>query len=257
VNADEVGPPSRGLLWSEMRAGLEFAQLLSAYHWLRALPGGDGHPVIVLPAYLSGDASTRPLRTFLRDIGYRAHGLKLGLNVGFDADSADTHLARLRDIRTRYDRKVSLVGVSLGGVFARELAKRSPHDVRSVITLGSPLRGNPKANNVWQLYEFFSGRKAGEEMVRMTSELPPVPMTAIFSRTDGIVAWPCTMIEKGALAESVEVHGSHSGLAHNLAALFAIADRLAQPEGSWTPFDRSGLKSVYYPDPWRDVPRPS
>ena len=138
MNADEAPRPSKWLLMSEMRAGLEFASLMYAYPLLRTLPKGDGHPVIVLPGLAADDMSTRPLRAFLRERGYAAHGLKLGRNDGLKAGTEAAQLARLREIRHRYGRKVSLIGWSLGGVFARELAKRSPDDVRLVITLGSP-----------------------------------------------------------------------------------------------------------------------
>ena len=254
MNADQANPPSKYLLLSEVRAGYELATFFAAVPWLRTLPRGDGHPVLVIPGLAAADDSTRALRGFLRDQGYAAHGWKLGRNNGLQPGSEDRQLERLQQIRQRYGRKVSLIGWSLGGIFARELAKRSPDDVRQIITLGSPLRGNPKASNAWQLYEALSGHTVEEVRARVNSEPPSVPMTAIFSRTDGIVAWQCSMQANGAKSESVEVQGSHCGLAHLPAAVYVITDRLAQAEGIWKPFDRSGLRSLVYPDPWRDMP---
>jgi pimeloyl-ACP methyl ester carboxylesterase len=150
--------------------------------------------------------------------------------------------------------KISLVGWSLGGLYARQLAKMMPDRVRSVITLGSPFAGDPKATNAWRVYEIASGRRADKEDGRFggsLSETPPVPTTAIFSRTDGICAWQGCVEKTSAMSESIEVESSHCGMGHHPAAVYAVADRLAQPEGKWTPFDRSGWRSLVYPDPAR------
>jgi hypothetical protein len=136
------------------------------------------------------------------------------------------------------------------------VAKELPDDVRLVITLGSPFKGHPKATRAWQLYEFLAGHSVDEARLGANLHLPPpVPTTAIFSRSDGIVAWQCCMEDDRAHTENVEVPASHCGLAVNPATLYVIADRLAQPEGRWFPFDRSGLRKLIYPDPWRGVRR--
>ena len=158
--------------------------------------------------------------------------------------------ARLAELAERYQRKVSLIGWSLGGVFARELARRRPAQVRQVITLGSPFANEPKASNAWRLYEALSGRSAGDWPGREAMKLPPpVPSTAIYTRTDGIVAWRGCLEQESPTTQNIEVEGSHSGLGHNPVVLYAIADRLALPEDKWRPFDRSGLRSLLYPDP--------
>jgi hypothetical protein len=131
-----------------------------------------------------------------------------------------------------------------------------PDRVRSVITLGSPFAGHPKSTNAWRVYELASGRRADEEDSRFggsLSEAPPVPTTAIFSRTDGICAWQGCMEKPSTISESIEVESSHCGMGHHPAVVYAVADRLAQPEGAWAPFDRSGLRSVIYPDPHREA----
>lgn len=251
---DPSAPPSRELLLLEVRAIWELTAFFAAYPLLRLAPRGDGHPVLVLPGLAASDTSTRPLRTFLKDQGYHAHGWKLGANHGPRPGAEAKMQARLAELAERHQRKVSLIGWSLGGVFAREMARRAPEQVRSVITLGSPFAGAPKASNAWKLYERASGRNASDwpERERMRTP-PPVPSTAIFSRSDGIVAWQGCLEQEGPTSENIEVEGSHCGLGHNPAVLYAIADRLAQSEGAWRPFDRNGIKGLIYPDPRRDA----
>ena len=161
---------------------------------------------------------------------------------------------RVRELSDAHGRKISLVGWSLGGVYARQLAKMMPDRVRMVITLGSPFAGDPRATNAWRVYEMVSGHRASEEDLRFggsLSETPPVPTTAIFSRTDGICAWQGCMEKASAASESIEVESSHCGMGHHPAVVYAVADRLSQPEGEWRPFDRSGWRSLVYPDPHR------
>jgi pimeloyl-ACP methyl ester carboxylesterase len=199
------------------RAALEASSLAPALPWLASAPRGDGHPVLVLPGFLASDASTRVLRAYLAQLGWAPHGWALGRNAGPHEALLDALLGRLGEIAGAG--RASLVGWSLGGVFARELAKRAPGRVRCVITLGSP----------------FGERAA-----------PPVPTTAIYSRSDGIVNWRDCVEVAGPRTENIELAGSHCGLGVHPLALFAIADRLAQPEGAWKPFDRGGLRGALY-----------
>jgi pimeloyl-ACP methyl ester carboxylesterase len=160
----------------------------------------------------------------------------------------------VQEMNDTHGRKVSLVGWSLGGLYARQLAKMMPESVRQVITLGSPFAAGPKSTNAWRVYEIASGRRAEEEDPRFGGSLasaPPVPTTAIFSRTDGICAWQGCREQASAMSESIEVESSHCGMGHHPAAVYAVADRLAQREGEWAPFDRSGWRAMVYPDPNR------
>ena len=249
---DPSRPPSQLLLALEVRGVWEFQAFLAAYPLLRRAPRGDGHPVLVLPGLAASDVSTRPLRTYLRAQGYAAHGWKQGPNHGPRSGVEAGIDARLAELAQRYDRKVSLIGWSLGGVFAREAARRSSGQVRQVITLGSPFANEPKASNAWRLYEVLSGHRVDDWPGREAMKLPPpVPSTAIYTRSDGIVAWQGCREQESATTENIEVEGSHSGLGYNPMALYAIADRLALPEGEWRPFDRSGLRSLLYSDPHR------
>ena len=254
-NADQAAPPSATLLMLEGRALWEFGAFMASLPALQFTRRGDGHPVFVLPGLIQSDMSTRPLRTFLAHHGYQTYGWELGRNYGRRDGVEERMLERLRALRKQHGRKVSLIGWSLGGVYARELAKQAPEDVRLVITLGSPFTGNPKATNAWRLYELTSGHRVDDALShRLDSRsAPPVPVTAIYSRTDGVVAWQCCREEPGPFRENIEVHGSHCGLGHHPAAAYAIADRLAQPEGEWRQFDSSGVKRLFYPDPNRAV----
>src|ERR1700758_1653709 len=249
---DPSRPPSQLLLALEVRGVWEFQAFLAAYPLLRRAPRGDGHPVLVLPGLAASDVSTRPLRTYLAAQGYAAHGWKQGPNRGPRSGVEAGIDARLAELALHYNRKVSLIGWSLGGVFAREAARRSADLVRQVITLGSPFANEPKASNAWRLYEARSGRGVddwpGGEAMKLP---PPVPSTAIYSRSDGIVAWQGCREQESATTENIEVEGSHSGLGYNPAVLYAIADRLALPAGGGRPFDRSGLRSLLYSDPHR------
>jgi pimeloyl-ACP methyl ester carboxylesterase len=148
---------------------------------------------------------------------------------------------------------VSLVGWSLGGVYAREIAKLHPNDVRCVITLGTPFTGHPKATNAWRVYELTSGEKLDNHVLLAQVRVsPPVPTTSIFSRSDGVVAWKCSLQPAGKMTESIEVVASHVGMGFHPATWYAVADRLAQPEGKWRPFDREeGWRQWVYPDPYR------
>ncbi len=161
-------------------------------------------------------------------------------------------VGRLHDIFERCGRKVSLVGWSLGGIYARELARRRPEYVRQVITLGSPFNASQRANHAWRLYEQLSGETidSQKELLEKIRASLPMPTTAVYSRSDGIVAWQCCLDdEERAETENVEVAGSHCGLGHNPMVLYIIADRLAQEEGSWQPFDRRALHRLFYPKP--------
>ena len=249
--------PSKALLLLELRAFWELGAFFAMAPLSRLAPAGDGHPVLVLPGLAADDVSTRPLRAFLRDRGYRAHGWKLGRNAGPRPGVEAALQRRLAELNERYGRTASVIGWSLGGVLARELARRAPQQVRGVITLGSPFAGEPRASHAWRLYEALSGSAADDYPGRARMKLPPpVPSTAIFSRSDGIVAWQGCLEREGPSTENIEVVASHSGLGHHPAALYVIADRLAQPEGAWQPFDRHGPRSIVYPDPYRGAKQP-
>src|SRR5262249_25815393 len=185
--------PSRTLMLLEGRAVPELGAFLGALPLLGLAPHGDGHPVLVLPGLVASDVSTRPLRAFLRSRGYAVGGWRQGRNLGLRSGVQDAMVDLVRELNDTHGRNISLVGWSLGGLYARQLAKMMPERVRQVITLGSPFASSPKATNAWRIYEMASGRRAEEEddprFGGTLASAPPVPTTAIFSRTDGICAW--------------------------------------------------------------------
>ena len=239
----------------EMRAPWEFGMALASYPLMKAAPRGDGHPVLVFPGLAAGDATTVVIRRFLRGLGYEAYAWEQGLNFGPRPGVLEACIDKIGQLKKEHGRPVSLVGWSLGGVYARELAKLMPDDVRLVITLGSPFTGNPKATNAWRVYQLVSGEKE-IDAARFAAlrETPSVPTTSIFSRSDGVVAWQCSVEQETASSENIEVHASHVGMGMNPTALYAISDRLAQPEGQWKRFDdtaHTGIKKLLFLNPQR------
>src|ERR1044071_8791895 len=227
--AQTLRPPSQTLLFLEGRALPELGAFLGALPLLGLAPRGDGHPALVLPALVASNVSTRPLRTFLKTRGYAVSGWRQGRNLGLRPGVQHAMVDLVQELTDTHGRQISLVGWSLGGLYARQLAKMRPDRVRQVITLGSPFASNPKATNAWRVYEMASGRRADEEDARFGGALaatPPVPTTAIFSRTDGICAWQGCMEQTSATSESIEVESSHCGMGHHPAALYAVADPL-------------------------------
>ena len=236
------------------RVLLEMTSLTYSWPLLAGTRKGDGHTVLVLPGFTAGDQSTLVLRRLLSRLGYRALPWELGANTGsFELQ------ARLRDrfnvITERYPEPISLVGQSLGGVFARILAHERPDRVRQIITLGSPFgSSSPDTVNslVSRLFQNVSGMSREEMRDQMTvfpPTAPPVPSTAIYSKSDGVVHWSACMEYDGQQAENVEVLSSHTGMAFNPLVLHVIADRLSQPLDDWQPFQRSGCRTLFYPRP--------
>ena len=243
-------PPSRLLQLLELRAPCELAAGISALPWLRLAPRGDGHTVLVLPGLIASDVSTRLLRDFLARRGYDVHGWGLGRNCGPREGVEEAMLATLDKLHAHSGRKVSLIGQSRGGAYARMWTAPRPGAVRRVITLGSPVRGHPRASNAWRVYEFASGKSAFDaRRWQKVMQTPQVPTTAIYSRSDGVVAWQNSVERSGPHSESIEVVSSHAGMAVHPAVLYAVAERLAQPEGRWKPFERRGWRAAAFPRP--------
>ncbi len=253
--AQTVAPPSKLLALLEPgRALWEYGMLLPASPVLAKLPKGDGHPVMIFPGFLAGDNSTSILRAAIRHWGYRPYTWGAGRNLGLREgdDSLERSLARrLDEIHRIHGQQVTLIGWSLGGVFARELARTQPDQVRGIITLGSPL-GDPRATNVWRMYESVTGTRVDDDTLRerleqVSQPVPGVPSTAVFSKSDCIVSWRIAREQPSPLTENIQVSASHLGLGHNPAVLYVIANRLHQlSQSAWSPFDTSGLRKLFY-----------
>jgi pimeloyl-ACP methyl ester carboxylesterase len=197
---------------------------------LRAAPRGEPHPVLVLPGLLASDLSTRLLRGWIARLGYPVVGWALGRNRGPTHEVRD-ELPRLVDRLAReHGAPVSIVGWSLGGIYARRLAVRAPRQVRQVISLGSPFALPPRRNLARPL---------------------PVPSTAVYSRWDGVVDWRACRQRPGPRSENVAVRSSHLGMGHDPAVLWVVADRLAQRRDTWDAFRRPtrfGLGALFPPE---------
>jgi pimeloyl-ACP methyl ester carboxylesterase len=231
-----ISPPSSRLLLGELRGALEPARLLLRAPLVATLPRGRGATVVVLPGYGANESSTAMLQAFLRVLGYRSFHWGLGRNTGNVAKLMPRVLARIDEVAPEADTEVHLVGWSLGGYIAREAARERPSRIRSVITMGSPVVGGPKYTTVARRY-----RQRGydldelERLIDARYERPlSVPVTAIFSKADGIVAWEACIDRRSPGIEHVEVRTTHIGLGFCPEVYRIIADRLvrhARPHG--------------------------
>jgi len=241
-------------LLGEARAPLEAAALVPALPLLLRAPMGDGHHVVTIPPFGAGDAFTTVLRTYLGRMGYAVHKWGRAEILAFHR-LHKIAVRRLREVADGAGEPVSVIGHSLGGIYAREIARAAPEHVRRVITVGSPFAGDLKSNVVWPVYESVTGtriKSIPDEVMARLNEPLPMPSTAIYSRTDGVVSWFACIDEEAPLAENIEVPGSHVGLLHNPAVLYVIADRLAQPSGSHEPFEPGNwTRLVAKRGPWR------
>ncbi len=252
----QIPAPGMALLALELRAFWEFGAVLPAWPALQRASAGDGHPVIVFPGLAASDTSTVPLRKYLSSLGYDVQGWQLGSNFGPRAGVLDDIKERVLATHAQHGRKVSLVGWSLGGIYAREIAKELPQCVRCVITLGTPFSGGPRSTNAWRLYEMVSGREIEREADQFElDKAPPVPTSSVYSKSDGIVAWQSS-IQSAApglghkQTENIEVLASHFGIGLNPSAWWAVADRLSQAEAAWKPFVKPkwlGLGALVFP----------
>lgn len=247
-------PPHLFWTLTEWRAALEFASFSVLRNVLKRLPRGDGHPVLVLPGFMASDRSTRPMRNLLDDLGYQSYGWNLGYNVRFDSERESEMLSLLSSVHEQTEQKVSIVGWSLGGVFARELTKIHPDKVRTVISLGSPISNDRRYSAPSRLFEAINGRRTEPEergRYRDLEKAPPVPTTSILTKTDGVVSWRGSVQnpDDHDQTENIMVPASHIGLGVNPLVMVAIADRLAQPEGEWQPFNRRGWREFLFKHP--------
>jgi pimeloyl-ACP methyl ester carboxylesterase len=197
---------------------------------LQRLAPGDGHPVLFLPGFAGGDASTLALRRLFSRLNYRTVPWDQGTNTG-NTDVLAHVVQRTAELHQSSGCRVSLVGQSLGGVFAREVARRVPDSVRCVVGLGSPFAAHPPPDTAAPSWR---GLRSAVRRPRR------VPTTAIYSKGDGVVPWRHCMVHESDWTENVETRGSHTGMAHNPDVIRIVADRLAQRPGTWLRYDSAG-----------------
>jgi pimeloyl-ACP methyl ester carboxylesterase len=253
-----TGSPSALHSAFEWRAVVEAALLPLALPMLAAAPRGDGHPVLLLPGFLADEKSLIALKLFLLRKGYDVRSWGLGRNVGFQSKYVKALPQKIRRLHYKTGRKVSLVGWSLGGIFALLGAHEATECVRTVITLGSPVsmdrEGSQSPSIVKALYRLVAHPlgSAAHAMQPRAKDLRehkrlPLPTTCLYSLSDGVVPpQEATINGDPALHENIRVPGSHVGLGFNGLVLAIVADRLAQRENAWQPFKPSGaLRRVY------------
>ncbi len=246
-----ASPPAGLLLTEPIRGLADLTGLLLAAPALAAAPRGDGHGVLVFPGLLASDVSTVPLRAYLRWLGYHVRGWDLGRNRGPTEQVLSGLPRMIAEHFERTERPLSLVGWSLGGIFAREMARLHPRLVRQVITLGSPFAmRHPRETYAWMPFQRFRHLHVPEEELPNWEERArPVglPSTAVYSRLDGIVSWRTCVEQETAMHQNVEVRCSHLGFGLDLATLWLIADRLAVPAGQQIPFRPPLALRALYP----------
>lgn len=243
------------LFWFMTEPSRAITELGFSYSYSRVFKtqrSGDGHPVMVLPGFMSTQKSTTILRNHISQLGYDTYDWGLGRNIG-KLEYMELLIERLEAIHQKTGQQVSLVGWSLGGVFARQLAKERPDLIRQVITLGSPFKNLTKPNNIEWVYTLISGGKKAKDINEsLLQNLPlpaPVPTTAIYSKEDGIVHWKTCMEEEDALHQNIQVRGSHCGLGVNPSVLSIIEDRLLYTRANWAYFKPKNIfdNLLFYP----------
>jgi pimeloyl-ACP methyl ester carboxylesterase len=243
------GPPMLLLLTEPARGLADLVTLPLAAPFLSVAPRGDGHGVLVLPGLLASDNSTALLRQFLRLLGYQVRGWRLGRNVGPTDQVLDELPVKMSALASQTGGPVSLIGWSLGGIYAREMARQHPAIVRQVITLGSPFAlTDSRQSHADRAYlrraaMHATGRVPTRDEVRSPIG---VPSTAVYSRRDGIVSWRACIEPETDLHANVEVRCAHLGFGVDPATLWLIADRLAVPAGQSRQFlPPAALRSLY------------
>jgi pimeloyl-ACP methyl ester carboxylesterase len=223
-------PPAPGGSLGELRAALQVGRLAAATPRLRRLPRGGGAPVVLVPGWKAPHASMEPLRRFLQAKGYDARHWSLGTNEGLVERDAPRLAASLEALTAEVGQPAALVGWSLGGVIAREVAREAPELVRQVLTYGTPVVGGPT-------YTLGAGSFGHRESARIAAvveeadrERPiQVPLTAIFTRQDRVVSWSACIDRASRDVTHVEVGSTHLGMGVDPDVWAVIATRLRAP----------------------------
>ena len=206
---------------------------------------GDGHPVVIFPGLGAHGGSVAILREHCRLLGYDAFDWGQGFNTGPKGD-LDTWLHSLKsqvvDLLAGHTQPATLIGWSLGGIYAREIGKLMAPRIRQVITIGTPFNTEADHTNVGWLFRLLSGGSSEIDpaLSRRLRTPPPLRTTSIYSRSDGVVAWQtCRHAQRSSLVHDIEVGGSHLGMGWNRDVLSAVADRLGQESGRWRRYERA------------------
>ena len=224
------GPPSTSAALRELGSVLDGVRLVGALPRLSSAPRGDGHLVVDIPGWKAPEVSGAPLRGYLKRLGYDARGWGFGTNTGDPRRDVERLSRRVLELVDAKGSPASLVGWSLGGVIAREVARQHPDAVRRVITYGTPVTGGPRHTTVARAYRRGPDPDGHRVAERLDATAPiPVPLTIMFSRRDGIVSWQACLDHTSPDAEHVEVSSTHIGMGIDPDVWAVVADRLARP----------------------------
>ncbi|KRE94027.1 hypothetical protein ASG76_11510 [Nocardioides sp. Soil774] len=224
-----TGPPTTRAALRELGSVLDGVRLVGALPRLSTAPRGDGHLVVDIPGWKAPELSGAPLRAYLKRLGYDARGWGFGTNTGDPRRDVERLSRRVLELVEESGSPASLVGWSLGGVIAREVARRHPDAVRRVITYGTPVTGGPRHTTVARAYRRGPDPDGDRVAERLDATGPiPVPLTIMFSRRDGIVSWQACLDHTSPDAEHVEVFSTHIGMGIDPDVWAVVADRLAR-----------------------------
>jgi pimeloyl-ACP methyl ester carboxylesterase len=240
------------LQFDAVRCICESGICIGAYPILSRAPKGDGHAIMVIPGLGVNDLTTKMMRLYFERCGYEAFGWEQGINSRYDEDVIFELDRRLSDLFSRYG-KISIIGQCFGGLYALKLAHAHPDMVRSVITLGTSTSDPLNADRLRWLYKLLNGQdqlnEFDDNMSVLSSDFPgalSIPTTSIYSKTDGVLDWKRSVFDEIGQSESIAIVSSHFGMGNNPLVLWVMADRLAQPEEVWEPFNPAGWEHLFY-----------
>jgi hypothetical protein len=255
INKRIESPPLFNVLL-ETRSVVEWITMFGVYPFIPKHKASKNKPVLLMPPYLGNDNSTAFVRHYLRSVGFKTYKWDLGVNM-INSKSLPKLIEKLDEIFEKHQEKVSLVGWSGGGIFAKIIANRHPEKVEQLITIGSPVWGvkNMKTPLVRSL-EFLRGKKLRErndKFIRELEEIPNVPVTCIYTKTDGLLPWKHCMEAETLRKDinNIEVFGSHCGMGANASVLLTVANSLntnitgKKPKGITTK-----IESLFFPEFW-------
>ena len=260
VNKKIPSPPLFNMMM-ETRSLLEWTSIYCLYPFIPKRIKGNGHPVLLIPPYLGDDNSTSFVRKYLTSLGFKTYKWELGFNM-VKSHYIPRLEEKIADIYQEHQEKVSIVGWSGGGIFAKIMANRHPDQVEQILTIGSPIWGVMDMKTpVYGLMEFFRGKSLKERNERFLAELEPVPsmpVTCIYTKTDGLVPWKHCMEAETYREDikNIEVYGSHSGMGANASVLLVTANMLSSNiQGKKIRDVGSNIERVLYPNFWNKIRR--
>ncbi|MGJ8593187.1 MAG: alpha/beta hydrolase [Aquaticitalea sp.] len=255
INHKIPEPPVFNMIM-ESRSLLEWASIYAIYPFIPKRMEGKGKPVLLIPPYLGDDYSTSFVRKYLKSLGFHTYKWDMGFNM-VKSHYIPRLEEKLDDIYQQHNEKVSIVGWSGGGIFAKIMANRHPNQVEQILTIGSPIWGVMDMKTpVYGLLEFFRGKSLKERNARFLAELEPipdVPITCIYTKTDGLVPWKHCMEAESYRKniKNIEVYGSHSGLGANASVLLLTANALsANLQGLEIKDVTTNIERILYPYYW-------